>query len=68
MTYILHACHVGPCGGHFSDKRTAYKVLHSVIIGQAFLRMLPNMLKDVIVSKEWVDLRHLIKCLYNPNL
>ena len=26
------------------------------------------MLKDVIVSKEWVDLRHLIKCLYNPKL
>ena len=29
MTDILHACHDGPCGGHFSDKRTAYKVLHS---------------------------------------
>ena len=29
MTYILHACHDGPCGGHFSDKRTTYKVLHS---------------------------------------
>ena len=39
-----------------------------VIISQAFLRMLPNMFKDAIVSKEWVDLRHLIKCLYNPNL
>ena len=32
-----------------------------VIIGQAFLRMLPNMLKDAMVAKEWVDLRHLIK-------
>ena len=31
-------------------------------------RMMPNMLKDAIVSKEWVDLRHLIKCLYNPKL
>ena len=29
ITNILHACHCGPCGGHFSDKRTAYKVLHS---------------------------------------
>ena len=29
MTDILHACHDGPCGGHFSDKGTAYKVLHS---------------------------------------
>ena len=29
MTDILHACHDGPCGGHFSDKRMAYKVLHS---------------------------------------
>ena len=28
MTDILHACHDGPCGGHFSDKRMAYKVLH----------------------------------------
>ena len=29
MIDILHACHDGPCGGHFYDKRTAYKVLHS---------------------------------------
>ena len=29
MTDILHACHDGPCGGHFSDKRTTYKALHS---------------------------------------
>ena len=29
MTEILHACHDGPCGGHFSNKRTTYKVLHS---------------------------------------
>ena len=27
MTDILHACHYGPCGGNFSDKRMAYKVL-----------------------------------------
>jgi hypothetical protein len=26
---ILRICHDGPCGGHFSDKRTSYKVLHS---------------------------------------
>jgi hypothetical protein len=26
---ILQACHDGPCGGHFADKRTAYKVLQS---------------------------------------
>jgi hypothetical protein len=24
---ILQACHDGPCGSHFGDKRTAYKVL-----------------------------------------
>ena len=29
MTYILHACHEGPCGGHFFDKRTTYKVMQS---------------------------------------
>ena len=29
MTGILHACHDGPCGGHFYDKRMAYKDLHS---------------------------------------
>ena len=34
-----------------------------VINGQELLRMLPNMLKNAIVSKEWVDLRHLIKSL-----
>jgi hypothetical protein len=26
---ILKASHDGPCGGHFSDKRTSYKILHS---------------------------------------
>jgi hypothetical protein len=25
---ILRSCHDGPCGGHFSNKRTTYKVLH----------------------------------------
>ena len=29
MIDILHACHDGPCGGNFSNKRTTYKVLHS---------------------------------------
>ena len=24
---ILKACHDEPCGGHFSDKRTTYKIL-----------------------------------------
>jgi hypothetical protein len=26
---ILRSCHDGPCGGHFSNKCTTYKVLHS---------------------------------------
>ena len=25
---ILKACHDEPCGGHFADKRTAYKILY----------------------------------------
>jgi hypothetical protein len=29
MPDILKACHDEPCGGHFSDKRTAYKILSS---------------------------------------
>ena len=29
MTDILHACHDGPFGGQFFDKRTTYKFLHS---------------------------------------
>ena len=29
MIEILHACHDGPCGGHFSDKQKTYKVFHS---------------------------------------
>ena len=29
MTDILHACHDGPRGGNFYDKRMTYKVLHS---------------------------------------
>ena len=28
MYDILKACHGGPCGGHFSNKNTTYKVLH----------------------------------------
>jgi hypothetical protein len=24
---ILQACHDGPCGGHFADKRTGHKIL-----------------------------------------
>ena len=28
MIDILQACYDGPCGGHFSDRRIAYKVLH----------------------------------------
>ena len=27
MPDILKACHDEPCGGHFADKRTAYKIL-----------------------------------------
>ena len=28
MYDILQACHDGTCGGHFSEKRASYKVLH----------------------------------------
>jgi len=27
VSEILKACHDEPCGGHFADKRTAYKIL-----------------------------------------
>jgi hypothetical protein len=27
MQDIFRACHDGPCGGHFADKRTTYKIL-----------------------------------------
>ena len=29
MIDVLQACHDGPYGGRFSNKRTTYKVLHS---------------------------------------
>ena len=29
MFYLLKRCHDEPCGGHFVDKRTTYKVLKS---------------------------------------
>ena len=38
MTDILRACHDGPCGGHFSDKRAAYKVLHSHYYWQSIFK------------------------------
>jgi len=28
MPDILKACHDEPCGGHFTDKRTTYKILY----------------------------------------
>jgi hypothetical protein len=37
---ILRSYHDGPCGGHFSNKRTTYKVLHSTYYW-------PNIFKDV---------------------
>ena len=42
MTEILHACYDGPCLGHFSHKRTTYKVLHS---GYYW----PSIFKDVAI-------------------
>ena len=29
MHEIIKAIHDGPCGGHFSDKHIAYKILYS---------------------------------------
>ena len=29
MQDIFRACHDGPCGGHFADRRTIYKILQS---------------------------------------
>ena len=55
--------------GHMEDtfltsgRDTKYCIL--VITGEEFLRMLPDMLEDVIVSKEWVELCHRTRCLYN---
>ena len=65
MTEILRACHDGPCGDTFltSGRHTKYCIL--VITVQALLRMLLDLLKDVIVSKEWVELRHLTRFLYS---
>ena len=44
MPEILKACHDEPCGGHFADKRTAYKILH---LGYYW----PSLFKD---AKEYV--------------
>ena len=41
---ILKACHDEPCGGHFSDRRTAYKIL---LLGYYW----PSILRD---TKEYV--------------
>jgi len=41
---ILKACHNEPCGGHFVDKRIAYKILH---LGYYW----PSLFKD---AKEYV--------------
>ena len=63
MIDILHACHDGPCGGHFFDKQMTYKVLHS---GYYWSSIFKDAAKyDVIDAKEWVDLRLLIRRPYS---
>ena len=66
MTDILHAFHDGPCRGHFSNKSMAYKVLHSGYYCPIIFKDAAKYAKGCIVSIEWVDLRHLIRCPYNP--
>ena len=65
MIKILLACHDGPCGGHFFNKRTTYKVLHSGYYWPSIFKDVPGMLEDVTVAKEWVDLCHLTRFLYS---
>ena len=38
MIEILHACHDGPCGMHFSDKQTMYKVFNSRYYQQSIFK------------------------------
>jgi hypothetical protein len=50
---ILRSFHDGPCGGHFSDKHTTYKVLHSGYY-------CPSIFKKVVIV--------VMKCLCRPKL
>ncbi|KAJ9567185.1 hypothetical protein OSB04_003151 [Centaurea solstitialis] len=37
-TQIIHHCHSGPCGGHFSGSRTAAKILQSEVLEKYGIR------------------------------
>jgi hypothetical protein len=63
---ILQACHDDPYGGHFSDKRTAYKVLQSGYYCLILLEMLKPMYPIAMNVNEWVNLLHETKCHFKP--
>eukprot|EP00253_Pinus_taeda_P001793 PITA_01793 len=46
MPDILKACHDEPCGGHFADKRTAYKILSLGYYWPSLLKMQTNMSEE----------------------
>jgi hypothetical protein len=54
---ILKACHDGPCGGHFADKRTAHKILK---MGYYW----PSIFKD---AKKYVKACHSFQRIGQPN-
>ena len=64
---ILKVSHDGPCGGHFADKRTCYKVLQIGYYWPSIFHDARNMLEGVIVSSRWVGLVEHMNCRYSPN-
>lgn len=61
---ILKSAHDEPCGGHFTDKRTAFKVLRASYFWPPCLRTPNSMSSDVTVVTELANLIKPMKCLY----
>lgn len=66
MHDILKASHDGPYGGHFSNKRTAYKIPHSGYYWPTLFRDEKGMFKVATVVKGWGNPSKEMKCLCSP--
>eukprot|EP00253_Pinus_taeda_P027656 PITA_27656 len=49
---ILKACHDGPCGGHFSNRRTRHKVLQTGYYWPTIFKDAKNFSKPMTVARE----------------
>jgi hypothetical protein len=62
MHDIFKACHDGPCGGHFADKRTTYKILQSGYYWPTIFKDAKKYVASCDDFKGWENLLQLMRC------